>query len=162
GSTDEQTEEEFNDSMRVEWVKARARKMRWQEEFLIVQEEMRRVLVWFEWKAGWWEEQALRRGDSDLNHDILQGVAAYAYKQAEICGRMATRFAKDWLPLLKRNGITPSWEAKYVEEGSPNENGDGDDAEGDSDAIDGEVSEEEIHSDIGDDDKDGVFLGFDN
>ncbi len=36
-----QNEEEFNDSMRAEWAKTRARMMRWQEEQLIVEEEMR-------------------------------------------------------------------------------------------------------------------------
>jgi hypothetical protein len=33
--------EEFNDSIRVEWANTRARMSRWQEELLIVQEEMR-------------------------------------------------------------------------------------------------------------------------
>ena len=49
---------------------------------MIFQEEMRRVLVWFEWKVGWWEGQAFLRKDGDL--DILHGVASYARKQAYI------------------------------------------------------------------------------
>ena len=42
----EMEENEFNESMLVEWVKARALMMRWKEELLIVQEEMRRVLAY--------------------------------------------------------------------------------------------------------------------
>ena len=47
-------DEEFNDSMRVEWAKLRAWMMRWKEELLIVQEEMRQVLVYLRWRADWW------------------------------------------------------------------------------------------------------------
>ena len=39
-------EDEFNESMRVEWSKVRARMWRWNEELLILQEEMRRVIVY--------------------------------------------------------------------------------------------------------------------
>ena len=39
-------QDEFNETMQMEWVKSRARMMRWQEEVEIVQEEMRRVLAW--------------------------------------------------------------------------------------------------------------------
>ena len=74
-------DEMFNDDMRVEWAKTRARMMRWQEEYLI-QEEMRWTLAWFQWKAGWWETQAVLREIGDPS--ILAGVSAYAYKQADI------------------------------------------------------------------------------
>lgn len=101
------TEHEFNESMRVEWAKQRARMMRWQEESMIVQEEMRRVLVWFEWKADWWEGQALLRKDGDP--DILHGVASYAHKQAYIIRRLAVRCASEWMPVLRENNIEPCW-----------------------------------------------------
>ena len=48
---DNQTEDEFNHSMRTEWAQTRARMCQWKEELLIIQEEMRRVLVFFEWKS---------------------------------------------------------------------------------------------------------------
>ena len=44
-------EEEFNDGMQVEWAKACACMNRWKEELLLVQEEMRRVISYHEWKA---------------------------------------------------------------------------------------------------------------
>ena len=55
---DDQTEAEFNESMLAEWAQTRARMCRWEEELLIIQEEMRRVLAFFEWKSLWWLEQA--------------------------------------------------------------------------------------------------------
>ena len=104
-------DEIFNDDMRVEWVKTRARMMRWQEEYLLIQEEMRRTLAWFEWKAGWWETQSTLREVGDPS--ILAGVSAYAYKQADVTRRMAARCARHWLPVLKKHGIDPEWASRY-------------------------------------------------
>ena len=44
---DDQTEKEFNDSMRAERAQMRACKCWWSEEFLIIQEEMCCVLAFF-------------------------------------------------------------------------------------------------------------------
>ena len=44
---DNQTEEEFNHSMRAEWAQTRARMCRWDEELLIIQEEMQQVLSFY-------------------------------------------------------------------------------------------------------------------
>ena len=41
-------EEEFKDSMQVEWAKVRAQMIRWQEELLLVQEEMQRFIAYHE------------------------------------------------------------------------------------------------------------------
>ncbi|KDR76587.1 hypothetical protein GALMADRAFT_67342 [Galerina marginata CBS 339.88] len=108
---DDQTEEEFNDTMRAEWAQTRARMCRWDEELLILQEEMRRVLAFFEWKASWWLEQGNRR--RNLESSVESGLIAYAHKQANICLRMAARCAIDWLPILKEHGIIPTWNVRY-------------------------------------------------
>lgn len=47
-------EEILDDSLQVEWAKAQARKQRWEEEVLLIHEEMRRVVMFYEWKAHWW------------------------------------------------------------------------------------------------------------
>lgn len=109
--TDNQTEEEFNESMRAEWAQARARMCRWKEEYMIVQEEMRRVLAFFDWKALWWLDQASQRHVSDPS--LQSGLCAYAHKQAAICLRMATRNAFYWIPVLEKHGIHPEWAARY-------------------------------------------------
>jgi hypothetical protein len=107
-------EEEFNESMRVEWAKAKARMTRWTEEELIVQEEMRRVICYQEWKAAWWREQGSMRNEGDAG--ILSGVAGYANKQASICERLAVKCALRWLPQLKMKGVTPDWASDYENE----------------------------------------------
>ena len=104
-------EEEFNESMRVEWAKTRARKARWTEELLILQEEMRRVIRFQEWRAAWWREQASVRNEADAA--LLSGLVGYANKQAAICERLAAKCAFHWLPELRLKGIVPGWAADY-------------------------------------------------
>jgi hypothetical protein len=104
-------EDEFNQSMRVEWAKARARKMRWKEELMLIQEEMRRVIVFHKWKAGWWRDRASARNHPD--QVVLSGISGYANKQADICVRLAEQCARHWLPPLKASGIEPAWGRDY-------------------------------------------------
>jgi len=111
GSALRQSEDEFNNDMRVEWVKMRARVMKWQEEFEIIQEEMRHVLLWFEWKASWWDEQRVAKigGDPEVRH----GASAYASKQTHITRCMAACCMATWLPELHKQGTEPLWGEKY-------------------------------------------------
>ena len=104
-------EEEFNESMRVEWAKARARKARWTEELLILQEEMRWVISFQKWKAACWREQASVRNEGDAT--ILSGIAGYANKQAAICEHLAAKCALRWLPQLKMKEVIPAWAGEY-------------------------------------------------
>ncbi|KAM6491206.1 hypothetical protein JOM56_013445 [Amanita muscaria] len=84
--------------LRVEWAKAQARKQRWEEEVILIQEEMRRVVMFHEWKAQWC---------------IIHSVTAYAEKQAHLCESLARGCVTSWLPTLKGNGITTDWEGHY-------------------------------------------------
>jgi hypothetical protein len=108
----EVVEEDFNHSMRVEWAKVMARAARWNEELLIVQEEIRRVLAFFCWKSSWWVDQVSRRMVDD-DPALVDGIHAYAYKQAAIQTLMAERCASHWHPVLEQYGITPSWKADF-------------------------------------------------
>lgn len=158
-------EEEFNDYMRVEWAKSRARVRRWNEELLLVQEEMRRVLEFHKWKAAWWRTQGTLRTQGDAT--ILSGVLGYAHKQAAISMRLATQCAYYWLPRLKSKNIVPSWAAEYVDfatnlscspphigqRDGTSDSGDTttgieDDIDLDGDEEEGEMSDEEDFSDI--------------
>ncbi|KAJ7828186.1 hypothetical protein B0H13DRAFT_2437970 [Mycena leptocephala] len=84
------------ESLRVEWAKTRARAHRWTEEVDLLEEEMRRILVFVEWKAQWW------RGMKDGRMDVMGNVAAreafnaYAERQATIQETLKTRFERDW------------------------------------------------------------------
>ena len=104
-------EEDFNESMRIEWAKARARMMRWKEELLIVQEEMWRVIAYHGWKAAWWRDRGVSRSEGDAT--VLSGLSGYANKQESICNRMAERCAIYWLPHLTEEGIRPEWATEY-------------------------------------------------
>ncbi|KAG0700257.1 hypothetical protein DFH29DRAFT_1070211 [Suillus ampliporus] len=93
-------EEGLQDSLRVEWCKARARAHRWGEEVLLLREEMRRVLAFFEWQAGWWDKQGARH--QFVSHEFMEGALAYAHRQATLRRRMSTHFRSLW-------EAVPSW-----------------------------------------------------
>lgn len=150
------SEEVLNDSLQVEWAKVQARKERWEEEVLLIQEEMRRVVAFHKWKAQWWQSQAYRRTDRDCS--IIHGAAAYAEKQAHLCERLAQSCVFSWLPTLQGNGAAPDWEACYplvpatvdvscetpIDGDSDDDDDDGDD--GNAEEIDDEGGEEEASS----------------
>ncbi|KAG1807133.1 uncharacterized protein BJ212DRAFT_1449387 [Suillus subaureus] len=50
-------EEELLEVMHIEWCKARACANRWAEEVVLLQEEMRRVVAYFDWHAMWWDKR---------------------------------------------------------------------------------------------------------
>ncbi|KAI0047219.1 hypothetical protein FA95DRAFT_1465725, partial [Auriscalpium vulgare] len=107
---DESTEE-FGEAMRVEWVKARARARRWEEEVVYVQEEMRRVLQTLESDARLWlSRRALRE---DVGEELRSGLTAYAAKQAAIRLDLAKSFAIMWIPTLRAFNLDPPWADKY-------------------------------------------------
>lgn len=97
----------LDDSLQVEWSKCRARKERWEEEVLIIQEEMRRVIMYQRWRAQWWRDQGKRR--TDLDSTTLHGITGYAEKQANLCERLGHSCASHWLPGLQAKGIAPNW-----------------------------------------------------
>ena len=159
------TEAEFNEAMRVEWTKARARMMRWQEEYLILQEEMRRVIAWFEWKGTWWEEQTTRR--TNVGPEILNGISAYAYKQADLVYRVARRCAEEWQLVLLSKGILPDWPTTYpIRTDLMKKTADGDfDGDFDEDEIleDEGLDIEESRSDVGEEDDDeDLYFEYDD
>jgi hypothetical protein len=107
------SEKVFDEGLRVEWSKSHARKMRWEEEVHIIQEEMRRTIAYYEWKQKWWLKQDPRPTTSD--DTIQRGISAYSQKQAYYCECMAGSFARAWLPFLQSEGIKPEWEQRYGE-----------------------------------------------
>lgn len=107
------SEQVFDEGLRVEWSKSQARKMRWEEEVQIIQEEMRRTIVYYERKEQWWLEQNPQPTTIDDTTGIQHGITAYSQKQAHYCKCMAESFARAWLPFLQSEGIKPEWEHRY-------------------------------------------------
>ncbi|TEB32017.1 hypothetical protein FA13DRAFT_1589212, partial [Coprinellus micaceus] len=89
-------------SMRVEWAKARARKLRWGEEYQLILEEMRRSVAYLFWKAKWWRER--ENGQTEADSALLGGINAYAQKQATMLERLTYRFCEYWVPTLRKAG----------------------------------------------------------
>ncbi|KAH6897792.1 hypothetical protein BKA70DRAFT_1116038 [Coprinopsis sp. MPI-PUGE-AT-0042] len=102
-------QQEFNSSMRVEWARSRARKDRWCEEYLLLQEEMRRVVAYLAWKADWWDSKVSLHVGTSLDGSILSGVGAYARKQASLLRQLAVSSVTYWKAPLASMGITIEW-----------------------------------------------------
>lgn len=70
--------------------------MRWTEEIILVQEEMRRVQAYLSWYADWWSSHAevgcVRQYDSFLS----EGLAAYAERQAHLRTSLQSHFQELW------------------------------------------------------------------
>jgi hypothetical protein len=69
--------------------------MRWSEEVLLVQEEMRRVLEYMSWFSNWWTSHA---AVPSIAHDphLTEGLAAYAAKQADLRLSLLNHFEVLW------------------------------------------------------------------
>jgi hypothetical protein len=107
------SDEEVSDVMRVQWATAQARVERWAEEVELLQEEMRRVVAFLEWKSEDW----LAKQDARLTtaaHGVQSGLRAYAQKQAAILHNLAVSFSKLWYPTLVSYHLNHSWLAEYM------------------------------------------------
>ncbi len=103
---------EFLENVKVEWARSKARAERWGEEVILLKEEMRRVVEYFEWKTRWWRAQPARRRDTPSA--LSRGLSAYAEYQASVFERLADHCARRWLPYLRTRGeAMPSWSARY-------------------------------------------------
>ncbi|KAJ7429220.1 hypothetical protein B0H11DRAFT_2167516 [Mycena galericulata] len=86
----------FLPSLRVEWSKAKARKTRWEEEVLLLREEMRRVVRYLEWQSAWWDAQAAAPdARSDISLATQQGMSAYAWKQSCVHSELAAFYKRE-------------------------------------------------------------------
>jgi hypothetical protein len=85
-------------ALRVEWAKSRARAMRWSEELRLLEEEMRRVLVFLEWDAGVWRHRARRVEEEwvGLSEAQSEGLTAFALRQAWIRDCLRSDFTFRW------------------------------------------------------------------
>lgn len=111
---EEATQEEVNDVMRVEWTTSLARMERWVEEVELLQEEMRRVVAFLEWKSiDWMKKREAQLGF--VTSDIQSGLDAYAQKQAAVYRHLALSFSKLWHPTLFSYDLDHSWATTFLQ-----------------------------------------------
>jgi hypothetical protein len=69
--------------------------MRYAEEVDLLEEEMRRVKQFLDWRAGWWRSLVGLRA-SGQDEALREGHTAYAAKQAAYLDGMRDSFATMW------------------------------------------------------------------
>ncbi|KAH9482659.1 hypothetical protein JR316_0004759 [Psilocybe cubensis] len=91
----EEKDKRMHEALRIEWCHNRARAMRWSEEIVLLQEEMRRTLAFFEWQANWWTNCG---GSLEHVQDKVtkEGLVAYRQRQAALRLTLRDRFAENW------------------------------------------------------------------
>lgn len=98
--------------MRFTYSRAHARWQCWCEEVDLLLEEMRRVLKYFLWKAEKWRSRTTARSDAPA--DLRSGLVAHAFRQAEVYGGLAKRFAAKWIPRVAEAKLPVAWPPELV------------------------------------------------
>ena len=98
-STTAVSPDEVNEDMRVEWAQCVARVDHWEEEVIILQEEMRQVLQFLEWRStNWFAKLDSRTGS--VTPVVLTGLSAYVKKQGSVFHNLAIWFSQHWHSVL--------------------------------------------------------------
>ncbi|KAL1749892.1 hypothetical protein FB107DRAFT_280174 [Schizophyllum commune] len=106
---------ELYEGVRVEWCKAFARLRRWQEQILLLREEMRRTEVSLKHRASLWGQRA----SSEARDGALgEGARAYALSQQRAYNQLRDHFCKLWnaAPQVRLNLSQAIQLAKELEE----------------------------------------------
>ncbi|KAF8903392.1 hypothetical protein CPB85DRAFT_1377090 [Mucidula mucida] len=88
----------IHEALKIKWCKARARKMRWQEEVTLLLEEMRRVIAYCRWNAELWRGRE-REERAGIDAKSMQGLRAFAAEQANIQHRTADDLESHWMSI---------------------------------------------------------------
>ena len=106
--------EEVNKEMRVEWAQCVARADRWEEEVILLQEEMRRTTQFLEWRSSDWFAKAGSRTVA-ITAALRSGLLAYANKQGSIFHHLAVRFSQRWRSALVSLSLPHAWATDFLE-----------------------------------------------
>jgi hypothetical protein len=108
--------DDMTEQMRVQWSTLSAYADRFAEELLLLPEEMRRCLAYFEWEAKQWDDR--RNARVVTNRPLLSlALHAYASQQADIRRLCVRHFAQTWLPILFENPqLEHKWTILYANE----------------------------------------------
>ncbi|KAJ3725420.1 hypothetical protein C8R42DRAFT_718938 [Lentinula raphanica] len=120
GNGELQDEGVLEDGIRVEYCKAHARAKRWQEEVILIEEEMRRCLVSLEARAQVWDNRMAFAGPQAEETDEIQkeGIRAYAASQADVYRRLKNRFVGLWESGARKRAIERAAALENRDEGN--------------------------------------------
>ncbi|KAG1897298.1 uncharacterized protein F5891DRAFT_1129937 [Suillus fuscotomentosus] len=91
------------EDMRIEWCKARACTMRWEEEVALLREEMCRIGAFLRWEARRWDERRNEVVPTDTEHE--DGCVVYAHRQAHLRMQLAASFEVNWAQTLSHLNV---------------------------------------------------------
>ncbi|TDL13603.1 hypothetical protein BD410DRAFT_817291 [Rickenella mellea] len=98
GVDDDDNDPDLQDTLRVEWAKARARALRYGEEVDLLVEEMRRTRQWLLARAEFWvtRSSCAMWSTKVVSAQSQHGHTAYAHRQAAMYRGLEEQFAKMW------------------------------------------------------------------
>ena len=106
--------DEVNEDMRTEWAQCMARADRWEEEVLLLQEEMRRVVQFLEWRStDWFAKVGTRAGA--VTPMVHAGLSAYANKQGSVFHNLAIQFSRHWHSALTTLSLPHAWATLFLD-----------------------------------------------
>ena len=113
--------DEVNEDMRVEWAQCIARANRWEEEIVLLQEEMRRVVDFLEWRScDWLSKVDARARLETITPGVRAGLLAYARKQGSVFHSLAVQFCQRWYSTLLSLSLPYEWATKFLDKhGAP-------------------------------------------
>ncbi|KAJ6485485.1 hypothetical protein DFH09DRAFT_1106210 [Mycena vulgaris] len=106
-SAKDNNDEKLHEALRVEWSKAYLRSRRWQEDLVMVEEEMRRTIEFGEWAGKVWKLRASARTKrlgtaAPISPEVAEGVRAYAMEQVDRERRTTDKLTREWAPIQAR------------------------------------------------------------
>jgi hypothetical protein len=69
-------------ALHVEWAKAKACAEHWEEDVVLLDEEMRHILQYCDWKVRWWRDQQPLRTLDATDNILSEGLKAFSEQQA--------------------------------------------------------------------------------
>jgi hypothetical protein len=76
----------------VKWSKAKAHAEHWEEEVILLDEEIRCILQYCNWKVKWWRDQQSLRTHDATDAILSEGLRAFSEQQAA----QELDIAQDW------------------------------------------------------------------
>ncbi|KAJ7895922.1 hypothetical protein B0H14DRAFT_2248834, partial [Mycena olivaceomarginata] len=89
--------------IQVEWAKARARADQWREELILLEEEMRRSVVFCAWKQKWWQDRTEPR--PGVSVPLAEGLQAYALEQVDREAGWISGWTAKWSAVRERSAL---------------------------------------------------------